>query len=378
MVNPHMTIGNAKKIDKMFVLLFLMLFFSFWQHPSTSNNRSTAINPCVESQPYINHSPISISKNIEFNSDNGVVSGSGTLNDPYIIENWFINVSEWSDPSAGILIRDSNVYVIIQNCVINYTIDHNHSMVCNQLTCGIDLMNTTNIIVSNNIVLNTSFGIELDSSQNCTIEDNHLSNNGQGISVDDSIDNLIKDNLMSNDGDGLNFDGSSNNNILNNDANNGGTGINFYRSKDNRIYDNIASNNVIGINFAESWNNLIYENSFYNNSKFNAYADGTSLNKWHNFIMGNYYGNYKSKYPHASHIADIWLTPYKIDGRTSDTDPFPLYESYTSITQFLITLFLLLGLFLAFIAVVLIVSLIIYRKLKKRKISRSAIDSNPS
>ena len=34
------------------------------------------------------HNPIHISSNADFTVDNGVVGGSGTLNDPYIIEGW--------------------------------------------------------------------------------------------------------------------------------------------------------------------------------------------------------------------------------------------------------------------------------------------------
>jgi len=64
-----------------------------------------------------NHLPIYIEGNDDFTSENGVTGGSGTEDDPYIIENWIIvgNASYlW-----GIYIEDSTVHFIIRNCSIS-------------------------------------------------------------------------------------------------------------------------------------------------------------------------------------------------------------------------------------------------------------------
>lgn len=65
---------------------------------------------------YSNHSPIYIKGNDNFTSENGVTSGSGTENDPFIIENWIIDGKNTID--NGIFIEKTDAYFIIRNCSI--------------------------------------------------------------------------------------------------------------------------------------------------------------------------------------------------------------------------------------------------------------------
>ena len=55
-----------------------------------------------------------IDGNSDFTTTNGVVSGSGTSYDPYIIEKWSINASQ----ECGISISGTNAHFIIRNCYI--------------------------------------------------------------------------------------------------------------------------------------------------------------------------------------------------------------------------------------------------------------------
>ena len=59
------------------------------------------------------HPPIYINNN-NFTSTNGVVSGTGILEDPYIIENWYIT----AETANGINIENTDAYFIIKNCII--------------------------------------------------------------------------------------------------------------------------------------------------------------------------------------------------------------------------------------------------------------------
>ena len=45
---------------------------------------------------------------------NGVISGSGTFQSPFLIANWIINAAA----ADGIYINNTNAYVIIQNCTV--------------------------------------------------------------------------------------------------------------------------------------------------------------------------------------------------------------------------------------------------------------------
>ncbi|MEM3040044.1 MAG: hypothetical protein QXO54_04490, partial [Candidatus Methanomethylicaceae archaeon] len=58
--------------------------------------------------------PITIVGNDQFTPENGVVSGSGTPSDPYIIENWTIDAQNGN----GISIFHTDAYFIIRNCTI--------------------------------------------------------------------------------------------------------------------------------------------------------------------------------------------------------------------------------------------------------------------
>jgi parallel beta-helix repeat protein len=65
-----------------------------------------------------NHEPIYIYGNDGFTVDNGVFSGSGTSDDPYIIEGWRID-----QPQAdyGIYVDHTTAYFVVRDCVIEGT-----------------------------------------------------------------------------------------------------------------------------------------------------------------------------------------------------------------------------------------------------------------
>jgi len=61
--------------------------------------------------------PIHITSNSEFTAANGVVGGSGTQDDPYIIEGWkFTEV--YYDSDYGIWLENTDAYVVIKNCFV--------------------------------------------------------------------------------------------------------------------------------------------------------------------------------------------------------------------------------------------------------------------
>ncbi|MDH7506324.1 MAG: right-handed parallel beta-helix repeat-containing protein [Candidatus Thermoplasmatota archaeon] len=64
-----------------------------------------------------NHDPIIIVGNENFTAENGVTGGSGTENDPFIIENWVI-VGNGS-VKTGIFISNTTAAFVIRNCTIS-------------------------------------------------------------------------------------------------------------------------------------------------------------------------------------------------------------------------------------------------------------------
>ena len=96
---------------------------------------------------YDDHDPITIDGNSEFTAANGVTGGSGTQSDPYIIEDWEI---DGGGSGNGILIKNTDVYFVIQNCYIHH---------CGSLYAdsGIALLTVENGMVRNSICSNNGW-----------------------------------------------------------------------------------------------------------------------------------------------------------------------------------------------------------------------------
>lgn len=244
--------------------------------------------------------PIMIYGDWGFTRDNGVVAGSGTADDPYIIEGWEIDASGYSH---GIYIANTRAHFIIRNCKI-YGADG-----------GISLVNVANgKIIGNNIIGNGD-GILLWNSSNNTIEYNNITNNrSHGIDLRVSSSNVIAGNNFI--GGGLFVSDSYNNTVLNNTVNgkplvylentrdqiisgNAGqvilvncsnitvenldisntiVGIELWRTNNSVIkYNNIANNHV-GIYLYSSSNNIIEYNNIANNPLHGLVLDSSSSN----------------------------------------------------------------------------------------------------
>lgn len=155
-----------------------------------------------ESLGYTPHSPIFIEGDADFTGENGVVAGSGTGLDPYVIEGWEINASS----AHGIEIRDTDAHFIIRDVyvhsggsswdglrlslVVNGSV--RDSMISGNrwgllLNGGFSLFGGSpaeNVGIANNDVSGNEFGIEIRRSSDVEIESNNLSSNRQiGITI---------------------------------------------------------------------------------------------------------------------------------------------------------------------------------------------------
>jgi parallel beta-helix repeat protein len=232
----------------------------------------------------IAHEPIYIDGDENFIYEKGVTAGSGTFNDPYMIENWKINASEARH--SGIFIMNTRAHFIVRNVLVydgmkigykegitllnvsNGQIEHVQSISNN---CGISLYTgSSNITISENRILDNYEGINLDFSFSNLITLNLVSSNKYGITLDSSHNNSIfRNNITANNGDGIYLDLSSSNIISRNNIANNFYGISLaHSSSHNRLSGNIASSNKvegIGI-YSSSNNNTLVGNTVSNNT----------------------------------------------------------------------------------------------------------------
>ena len=155
-------------------------------------------------------------------------------------------------------------------------------------------------------------GMYLGHAEHCNITSNNCSNNWGGIYLRDLSNNTLTHNTASNNDNGILLSSSSNNTLQNNTASN-----NDYR----------------GIWLGGSSNNTLHHNNLIDNTNYNAYD--TSTNQWDSGTEGNYWSDYREKYPDAEEIDEsgIWNTPYAIPGGAGVQDRYPLLQPWTATSQ---------------------------------------------
>jgi parallel beta-helix repeat protein len=249
------------------------------------NNRSETPVRIPARIAYTSHNPISITGNGGFTNASGVVWGSGTASDPYIIRGWEITagVSDF----AAVFISSSDAFFRLEDCHLNH-LDGNaieldyvsNGMIINN-TCteslnGICLAESNSITIVNNTLTNNDYhGIFMSASNwNVILSNNCSYNSYYGIWLGVSDHNTISDNSCSfhttkgfEMNSGIYLDSSSSNTLTNNSClNNSWNGIGISNSDGNIIADNAClGNSLHGIRVTSSNSNFLGYNNCSNN-----------------------------------------------------------------------------------------------------------------
>jgi len=184
------------------------------------------------------HKPIEIVGDDGFTRSNGVVRGSGSQSDPYVIENWVINAKGYD---YGIRVVNTTKYFVIRNCLVYGSFRY-----------GIYLYNVSNALVTDNRVENNTYGLYMYLTSNSTIIYNNVSGNNYGVYIAYSHDNVL-------------------------------------------VGNNIVKNTDYGVYLINSYNNIIVYNNFIGNTQ-QVYSMRSSTT-WDTGYPGG--GNYWSEHDHT-------------------------------------------------------------------------------
>lgn len=156
-----------------------------------------------DANAYDHHAPIRIVGDSGFTSENGVSSGTGIVEDPFIIEGFEIS----NETGTGIKITGTNAFFVIRDCLVR----------------------------------DSSYGIQLNALSNGTIEACNLFDNTFSVLVTDSTNVSVAANEASSDLGCIGFDRSSNCTAHGNNCtitNYDGRSIAAYQSQSIRIEQN--------------------------------------------------------------------------------------------------------------------------------------------
>ena len=276
---------------------------------------------------YIPHDPVVVRSNAEFASQGW--PGSGTENDPYLIEGLNISTS-----ACCVNISNTDVHFVVRDCLLTTdplfpgVRDGEDGVYFSNVTCGsivdsvfdrkyfgVEIENSSHCEVARCVFgRNTWSGIRVDNSTRCSVAHNLVYDSSySGIWIRHSIDCTVLANRVYDCSFGVIISVSVNCIVTNCTLFRNDYGVRF-RSEgclavNNTCYANSEWGVVIVMN--ESTSNSLYQNRIGWNGLGNAVDNGTS-NSWDDGIV---FGNDWSDYDGGD--------TYQISGSSGSTDRYP-------------------------------------------------------
>jgi len=218
---------------------------------------------------------------------------------------------------------------------------------------SINVTNSQNVNVTNNIIVSDDFGIRVAGSTNVIVGDNDFGPlrfrySGEACIVvkDSNKVSVFRNDMTAMLGPltltrGIQIENSTESSFFSNAILSSETGIFIAQSQDDTFFsNNVSSTDSLALSITSSYNNSFFDNSFstgssyglffwqaFNNSLFDNNFPGngsqilsydTSTNLWDNDLEGNHWSNYGGVDANMDGIGD---TPYLIDSNNRDNHP---------------------------------------------------------
>ncbi len=233
---------------------------------SISLNATTIPSNPLSYSSLTSHDPIFIT------SDSGleVFLGSGTEEDPYVIEGYSITTTNY----AGIYISGTTKYFVIRNSYVDAEY------------VGIDISDVTDetATVINNTCKNNNSGIWLQYSVGSTVVNNTCNSGYYGIKLSSSSSSTVANNTCNSNYYGIKLSNSGSSTVANNKCNNNNWDcIYLQHSGSSTVANNTSSNCGLGIieNTVDAYLSYTLENNWVNGKKLGFYTnlDSTTIDE---------------------------------------------------------------------------------------------------
>ncbi len=243
------------------LLLISITFYPIIEGYQLKEDVTEAYLPGIEVGDLTEHVPIFIDSNSDFNSTNGIVSGKGISNDPWIIEGWKIDATKKEhciyigNTTDHFIVRDcvllnATYYHVTSECVMLHNVTNGTVMNCEIFNGhkGIRSYLSSYIEIVGNDIHHHYYGIQLKNVDNFTIRENKVRNSTSiGITDSMSFDQLYEGNIIkNNNGRGIGAVFSTRCRILNNTVDMHSESIYIHGVKGNVISGNLVKNSSSG------------------------------------------------------------------------------------------------------------------------------------
>lgn len=179
--------------------------------------------------------------------------------------------------------------------------------------------------IANSAFFNNYYGVDAVSDESTMIKDSIFTKNTFGLKFTDSWANDVKSSKFNNNSfEAVRFISCDHCDLLSNRVHDNTNGIIITESQNCDVADNVFNRNDFHGAILDSCTSCtVYYNCFANNNNGGVQAYDNNDNKWDHEELGNYWSDYKKRYPNSTSDEEnmYWTHPYFVEGESRDKYP---------------------------------------------------------